>query len=226
MLAVFVHNWYFCLYIGSSTLSLPPIFLARPQIRLCQFSLAECNIQNIKQEVVHILVTVALEESASRRELASVLISDLYGSIINSRDVAEGKHTLVLQVHLQYMYMYPWNSSLMLFDNMCTHKGHGSETQRLSNGFLTLWCVCTCTYSCARSCACMYGCVGFNLLLEELSELSLDTPDAAEVLGNFMARAVADDCIPPAYIANVAEMAETQALYVVKNTVGISPKLK
>lgn len=36
------------------------------------------------------LVTFALEESPSRRELASVLISDLYGSVINSRDVAEG----------------------------------------------------------------------------------------------------------------------------------------
>ena len=55
-----------------------------------QTSLVECNIQNIKQEVVHVLVTVALEESASHRELASVLISDLYGSVINSHDVAEG----------------------------------------------------------------------------------------------------------------------------------------
>ena len=41
---------------------------------------------------MHVLLTLALEESASRRELASVLISDLYGStLINSRDVAEGK---------------------------------------------------------------------------------------------------------------------------------------
>ena len=38
------------------------------------------------------LVTVALEESASRRELASVLISDLYGcSVINSHEVTEGE---------------------------------------------------------------------------------------------------------------------------------------
>ena len=58
-----------------------------------QTSLVECNIQNIKREVVHVLVTVALEESASHRELASVLISDLYGSvIINSHDVAEGTY--------------------------------------------------------------------------------------------------------------------------------------
>ena len=58
-------------------------------------------------------------------------------------------------------------------------------------------------------------CSGFDLLLEELDELSLDTPDAADVLGNFMARAVADDCIPPAYITNVTEETETQALYVI-----------
>lgn len=110
-------------------------------------SLVECNIQNIKREVVHTLVTVALEESASHRELASVLISDLYGScVINSHDVTEG----------------------------------------------------------------------FDLLLEELDELSLDTPDAADVLGNFMARAVADDCIPPAYITNVTEETETQALAALK----------
>ena len=52
------------------------------------------------------------------------------------------------------------------------------------------------------------------MLLEELSELSLDTPDAAEVLGNFMARAVADDCLPPAFISNHINTTETQALYV------------
>ncbi|CAI8049157.1 Programmed cell death protein 4 [Geodia barretti] len=110
-------------------------------------SLAECNIQNIKEEVVHMLVTVALEESASRRELASVLISDLYGySVINLRDVTEG----------------------------------------------------------------------FNMLLEELDELSLDTPDAPEVLGNFMARAVADDCVPPAYIVNVTDVQDPKALSALK----------
>ena len=50
------------------------------------------------------------------------------------------------------------------------------------------------------------------MLLDELGELSLDTPDAAEVLGNFMARAVADDCIPPVYITNISETTETQPL--------------
>ena len=53
------------------------------------------------------------------------------------------------------------------------------------------------------------------MLLEEISELTLDTPDAAEVLGNFMARAVADDCLPPAYISGHIDSGETQALYVI-----------
>ena len=52
------------------------------------------------------------------------------------------------------------------------------------------------------------------MLLEELDELSLDTPDAPEVLGNFMARAVADDCVPPAYIVNVTDVQDPKALYV------------
>ena len=57
------------------------------------------------------------------------------------------------------------------------------------------------------------------MLLEELDELSLDTPDAPEVLGNFMARAVADDCVPPAYIVNVTDVQDPKALYVACCTV-------
>ncbi|GFV38500.1 hypothetical protein TNCV_3490891 [Trichonephila clavipes] len=37
---------------------------------------------------------------------------------------------------------------------------------------------------------------GFDIMLKNLSDLVLDTPDAATVLGNFIARAVADDCLP------------------------------
>jgi programmed cell death protein 4 len=33
-----------------------------------------------------------------------------------------------------------------------------------------------------------------------LPDLILDTPDAAVVLGNFIARAIADDCIPPKFL--------------------------
>ncbi|CAG0889044.1 unnamed protein product, partial [Cyprideis torosa] len=40
----------------------------------------------------------------------------------------------------------------------------------------------------------------FDLLLSDLPDLTLDTPDAAHVLGNFIARAIADDCLAPKYI--------------------------
>ncbi|XP_067132995.1 programmed cell death protein 4-like [Centruroides vittatus] len=41
---------------------------------------------------------------------------------------------------------------------------------------------------------------GFDTLLMSLSDLVLDTPDAPTVLGNFIARAVADDCLPPKFV--------------------------
>lgn len=40
----------------------------------------------------------------------------------------------------------------------------------------------------------------FDYLLRQLADLILDTPDAPVVLGNFMARAIADDCIPPKFL--------------------------
>ncbi|GFS90663.1 programmed cell death protein 4 [Nephila pilipes] len=43
---------------------------------------------------------------------------------------------------------------------------------------------------------------GFDLMLKNLSDLILDTPDASTVLGNFIARAVADDCLPPKFVHN------------------------
>ncbi|KAF0303825.1 Programmed cell death protein 4 [Amphibalanus amphitrite] len=44
-------------------------------------------------------------------------------------------------------------------------------------------------------------CRGFEALLEQLPELVLDCPDAPEILGNFMARCIADDCLPPKYLS-------------------------
>uniref|UniRef100_V5I0L4 Programmed cell death protein 4 n=2 Tax=Ixodes ricinus TaxID=34613 RepID=V5I0L4_IXORI len=41
---------------------------------------------------------------------------------------------------------------------------------------------------------------GFHLLFKSLPDLVLDTPDATTVLGNFLARTVADDCLPPKYV--------------------------
>jgi programmed cell death protein 4 len=36
----------------------------------------------------------------------------------------------------------------------------------------------------------------FDVLLGNLTDLILDAPDAPTILGNFIARAVADDCLP------------------------------
>merc|ERR1719411_523202 len=56
----------------------------------------------------------------------------------------------------------------------------------------------------------------FDFLLRQLSDLILDTPDAPTVLGNFMARCIADDCIPPkflqSYKGNVTEPEAVKAL--------------
>lgn len=41
---------------------------------------------------------------------------------------------------------------------------------------------------------------GFDMLLDMLPDLILDTPDAPHFLGKFIARAVADDCMPPKYV--------------------------
>lgn len=46
---------------------------------------------------------------------------------------------------------------------------------------------------------------GFDILLKSLPELVLDTPGAPTILGNFIARAVADDCVPPAFVNRYLE---------------------
>jgi len=40
----------------------------------------------------------------------------------------------------------------------------------------------------------------FDFLLRQISDLILDTPDAPTVIGNFMARCIADDCLPPKFL--------------------------
>ncbi|XP_031560209.1 programmed cell death protein 4-like [Actinia tenebrosa] len=98
-------------------------------------SLHELNISSKKYKVVVLAVTHAFERKASYRELASVLISDLYGKVLSNADIAKG----------------------------------------------------------------------FQTLLDDLDDLSLDTPEAYEYLGKFIARAVADDCLPPAFVTNHQE---------------------
>lgn len=109
-------------------------------------SLEEFNIRNIKHEVVRVLIVVALEEKAANRELASILLSDLFGHVINYRDAM----------------------------------------------------------------------MGFDAVLSQLSELSLDTPNAPHIVGNFIARCVADDCLPPAFVTNHAEVTDQNTIAALK----------
>lgn len=95
-------------------------------------SIDEYLTGQMRPMVIYVAVEVAMDHKQSQREMASVLISDLYGRIITSKDIANG----------------------------------------------------------------------FDMLLNNLSDLILDTPDAATLLGNFIARSVADDCIPPKYVTH------------------------
>jgi len=52
---------------------------------------------------------------------------------------------------------------------------------------------------------------GYQALMNSLSDLKLDTPDACVVLGQFMARSVADDCLRPCYISEHLEHASEDA---------------
>lgn len=48
----------------------------------------------------------------------------------------------------------------------------------------------------------------FMNLLANINDLILDVPDAATVLGNFIARAIADDCLPPKFITTTKEKSD------------------
>lgn len=48
----------------------------------------------------------------------------------------------------------------------------------------------------------------FENLLANLPDLTLDIPDAPTVLGNFIARAIADDCIPPKFLTVMKEKSD------------------
>jgi programmed cell death protein 4 len=53
---------------------------------------------------------------------------------------------------------------------------------------------------------------GFDMLLNNLPDLILDTPEAPHLLGNFLARAVADDCLMPKYVHQLAQNGNGTAL--------------
>ncbi|KAG1659234.1 Programmed cell death protein 4 [Nymphon striatum] len=98
-------------------------------------SLEEWNAGQQYFKIVVIAVSLAMDRKPSHCELTSVLISDLYGSILTVEDIA----------------------------------------------------------------------AGFTNLLNDLPDLVLDTPDAPNILGNFIARVIADDCLPPKYVQQQKE---------------------
>lgn len=100
--------------------------------------LSEVNISGNYHQIPVVLIALALEKKSSHRELASILISDLFDKMLKCEDIERG----------------------------------------------------------------------FDTLLSQLDDLELDTPDACTVLGKFIARAVADDCIPPKYVTSAKEALE------------------
>uniref|UniRef100_A0A6G1S521 Programmed cell death protein 4 n=1 Tax=Aceria tosichella TaxID=561515 RepID=A0A6G1S521_9ACAR len=103
-------------------------------------TLDEVNMSGNYFRIPIVLISLALDRKSSHRELASILISDLFGKVLRSEDIQRA----------------------------------------------------------------------FDLLLQQLDDLELDTPDASTVLGNFIARAIADDCIPPKYVTTAKEFLESK----------------
>jgi len=104
-------------------------------------SLDEIVMGSLRTLVTTYAVQIAMDHKDSQREMVSLLISDLYGRVVTSRDIVKG----------------------------------------------------------------------YDMLLTSLPDLLLDTPDAPILLGNFIARSVADDCVPPKYVTqhdNVEELNE------------------
>ncbi|XP_045530242.1 programmed cell death protein 4 isoform X3 [Pieris brassicae] len=86
--------------------------------------------------VCETIVEIALDHKPSHCEMASVLISDLYGRVFSVRDIS----------------------------------------------------------------------YAFERLLDKLPDLILDTPDATVLLSNFIARCVADDCLPPRFVQTMSNV--------------------
>lgn len=51
---------------------------------------------------------------------------------------------------------------------------------------------------------------GYDLLIKNLPDLVIDTPDAPTFLGNFIARSIADDCIPPKFLTGYKGQVESE----------------
>lgn len=103
-------------------------------------SFEDLNLNNKRHLLFQLAIEIAFDHKPSHREMTSVLLAEMYGTIAKQKDIAQA----------------------------------------------------------------------FDCLISNLPDLILDTPDAPTVLGNFLARAIADDCIPPKVIQVLREKAETE----------------
>eukprot|EP00743_Colponemidia_sp_Colp-15_P000606 GILK01000679.1.p1 GENE.GILK01000679.1~~GILK01000679.1.p1 ORF type:complete len:520 (-),score=122.84 GILK01000679.1:331-1890(-) len=64
---------------------------------------------------------------------------------------------------------------------------------------------------------------GFDRLLDSIEDLSLDVPDAPRLVAQFLARAVVDEIIPPAYVTNHARttVEGTKVASIISQTQGL-----
>lgn len=58
---------------------------------------------------------------------------------------------------------------------------------------------------------------GYDMLLKSLPDLAIDAPSAPTFLGNFIARSIADDCIPPKFLAGYKGQVENEVSAVCLN---------
>lgn len=107
-------------------------------------SIGDTITANRRDILVQLAIEIAMDHKPSHREMTSVLISDLFGHVINEHDIAKA----------------------------------------------------------------------FENLLANLPDLILDIPDAPTVLGNFIARAIADDCIPPKFLTTAKEKSNSEVFQV------------
>ena len=56
----------------------------------CQEDLEDLNLGKWKPKLLEYMISIALDHKATHREMTSVLISDLYGKMLNHSDMGQG----------------------------------------------------------------------------------------------------------------------------------------
>lgn len=48
------------------------------------------NLGSLKPKVLELLINISMDHKAAHREMASVLLSDLYGKVLSMEDISKG----------------------------------------------------------------------------------------------------------------------------------------